>query len=142
MQVFIIGSVYDTAKALDPKRLNKQIVECDQILDAIWEYSTAWANHPVTLMYKKHTQWLVCYKRALLSYKAGYTKDFEFYSRACKSLTPSFHIPEYFDQMKRRLYTKDNAYYKQWKPLGESEINWYFVNNNWRYYKNGKQLKK
>lgn len=28
MQVFIIGSPYETAKVLDKKRLNKQIIEC------------------------------------------------------------------------------------------------------------------
>ena len=41
MQVFIIGSVYNTAKALDPKRLNKQILECSQLLSAIWGESIA-----------------------------------------------------------------------------------------------------
>ena len=35
MQVFIIGSALETAQALDKKRLNKQIVECKQILNAI-----------------------------------------------------------------------------------------------------------
>ena len=32
MQVFIIGSPFETAKCLDSKRLNKQIMECGQIL--------------------------------------------------------------------------------------------------------------
>ncbi|MBR5476684.1 MAG: hypothetical protein IKV17_07700 [Bacteroidaceae bacterium] len=35
MQVFIIGTPLETAIALDPLRLNKQIVECQQILDAL-----------------------------------------------------------------------------------------------------------
>jgi hypothetical protein len=35
MQVFIIGTPLETAKVLDNKRLNKQIIECGQILDAI-----------------------------------------------------------------------------------------------------------
>lgn len=33
MQIFIIGTPFETAKALDRKRLNKQIIECQQILD-------------------------------------------------------------------------------------------------------------
>ena len=37
MQVFIIGSLLDTAMCLDKKRLNKQIIECQQILKAIWD---------------------------------------------------------------------------------------------------------
>ena len=93
-------------------------------------------------MYKKHATWLLCYKKALYSYKVGDTTNFEAFCHLCVKLTPTFHTAAYFDQMKRRLYTKDNAYYMQWAALGESEINWYFVNNEWRYYKNGKQLKK
>lgn len=42
--------------------------------------------------------------------------------------------------MKRRLYTKDKLFYKQWEDLGESDINWYFVDNEWKYYKNGKKI--
>ena len=34
MQVFIIGTPLETARVLDNKRLNKQIIECGQILDA------------------------------------------------------------------------------------------------------------
>lgn len=37
MQVFIVGSPLETARVLDPKRLRKQIIECQQILDAIKE---------------------------------------------------------------------------------------------------------
>ena len=53
---------------------------------------------------------------------------------------PEFHTDEYFKQMKRRLYTKDNNHYSQYKDLGESDINWYYVNNEWLYYKNGKRI--
>lgn len=35
MQVFIIGSPLSTARALDKRRLNKQIIECEQILSAL-----------------------------------------------------------------------------------------------------------
>lgn len=35
MQVFIVGSPLYTAKSLDKRRLNKQIIEYRQILDAI-----------------------------------------------------------------------------------------------------------
>lgn len=40
--------------------------------------------------------------------------------------------------MKKRLYTKDNEHYKQWKILGESYENWYWVNNKWKIYKQTK----
>ena len=35
MQVFIVGTPFSTAIHLDKKRLNKQIIECHQILDTI-----------------------------------------------------------------------------------------------------------
>jgi hypothetical protein len=38
MQVFVIGSAIETAMCLDKKRLNKQIIECQQILKGIWDY--------------------------------------------------------------------------------------------------------
>lgn len=47
MQIFITGSPLETAEALDARRLNKQIIECRQILAAIDGTSKAWSNHPV-----------------------------------------------------------------------------------------------
>ena len=44
--------------------------------------------------------------------------------------------------MKRRLYTKDKNYYNQWSELGESNINYYFVDNQWLLYENGKLIQK
>ena len=57
MQVFIIGSPLETAMALDRRRLNKQIIECRQILNAIFGKTNAWVNHPCTLQYHKHKHW-------------------------------------------------------------------------------------
>lgn len=37
------------------------------------------------------------------------------------------------------IRTKDNNYYKQWSYLSESQENWYFVNNSWKKYINGKK---
>ena len=56
---------------------------------------------------------------------------------------PNFHTKDYFNQMKRRLYTKDKSFYNQWNYLGESNINWYYDNNENKfiYYENGKRIK-
>lgn len=142
MQVFIIGSPLETAMILDKKRLNKQIVECGQILSALNGESKSWLNHPCTLQYKNHKQWLHNYKLCLYYYKCG---DYEFakkLSNICDINRPQFHTNEYFNQMKRRLYTKDNKHYYQFNSFGESNVNWYYVNNSWKYYENGKQIKK
>ena len=36
--------------------------------------------------------------------------------------------------MKKRLFTKDGSFYSQWASLGESYVNMYFVDGNWKYY--------
>ena len=140
MQVFIIGTPLETAKALDKKRLNKQILECNQIIQAIAGNSTAWKNHPCTLQYKMHSQWLKSYMRCLICYRRGWVEDAEYHSNQAKYVKPPFHTVAFFDQMKRRLYTKDPEFYGKWADLGKSEVNWYFVEGAWRYYLKGERI--
>lgn len=143
MQVFIVGSVLETAQSLDKKRLNKQIIECQQILDAIEGVGKGWFNHPITKMYKDHAQWLRVYKWCLEEYNNSQSDLLMLihYNKFCEDNKPSFLTEEYFTQMKKRLYTKNNQHYSQWESLGESEVNWYFVEGEWLYYKNGKRVK-
>lgn len=140
MQVFIVGTPFETAMALDPRRLNKQIIECQQILDAL-NGKKAWSNHPCTLQYKDHQRWLMNYMSCLIRYKCGEVERAATSSTWCELDRLPFHTQEYFDQMKRRLYTKDKEHYSQWANLGESEDNWYFVDGQWRIYRNGKRVK-
>ena len=140
MNVFIIGTPLETAKVLDKKRLNKQIIECGQMLKAISGESKAWANHPATKMYSGHWLWLRDYMKCLDAYRNGDMITAEVFDMCCRQITPAFHCQEYFDQMKRRLYTKDNEYYKQWESLGESDVNWYVVDGAWKFYRNGKVI--
>ena len=140
MQVFIVGTPLETASALDPRRLNKQIVECQQILDAL-DGKTAWSNHPCTLQYKGHERWLGNYRACLMRYRAGLLDRAKVSSDVCDKMRPPFHTEEYFDQMKRRLYCKNKEHYSQWKHLGTTEVNWYYIDGEWRYYKNGKRVK-
>ena len=62
------------------------------------------------------------------------------YSINADKIRPPFHTEAYFNQMKCRLYTKDNEHYKQWSHLGESDVNWYYVDGEWRHYQNGKRI--
>ena len=141
MQIFITGTPFETAQALDKRRLNKQIIECRQILKAINGESKAWANHPCVKMYRSHVEWLEMYLGALDDYRDGNMEHAKFFSLlADKHWRPPFHTQEYFNQMKRRLYTKDHEHYKQWAHLGESDINWYYVDGEWLLYRNGKRL--
>lgn len=137
MQVFIIGSPLETAKALDNLRLNKQIIECKQIISAI-EGNIAWSNHPVVLQYKPYKEWLKLYTFVLEEYRNGNFTTAESVSDAVMSL--EFHTEEFFNQMKRRLYTKNPQHYSQWSNLGTSDENWYFVDGVMRKYVNGKRI--
>lgn len=141
MQVFIIGSPFETAEALDSKRLHKQIVEVRQIIQAILGKTDAWANHPCTRMYRGCLLWLRFYCACLDAYKQGYYDFSKDFSADADKHRPPFHTEDYFNQMKRRLYTKNNTHYHQWSHLGESDINWYYVDGAWLHYRNGKRIK-
>lgn len=143
MQVFIIGTPLETAITLDAKRLNKQIIECEQILDAL-NGKKAWSNHPAVLQYKGHETWLRRYKRVLEEVKSGCKGGVKckYHDFRARETTPPFHTQEYFDQMKRRLYTKNSEHYKQWEYLGTSDCNWYWSQkeNKFIKYVNGKRI--
>lgn len=143
MQVFIIGSALETAQALDKKRLNKQIIECKQILNAINGKTKAWTNHPCTIQYKNHINWLIAYANCLESYFKNDIHKARIWNLYAMDLTPNFHTSMYLEQMKRRLYTKDNNHYNRWRFLGESQENWYWSTKENRFIKyiNGKKLK-
>ena len=62
MQVFVpYIDPFLTACALDKRRLNKQIIECGQILRAIADEHASWAHHPVVAMWKDYSFWLFNY---------------------------------------------------------------------------------
>lgn len=140
MQVFIVGSPLETAKVLDRRRLNKQVIECKQILDAL-NGAKAWSNHPCVLQYRGHELWLYDYMRCLMSYRDGRNTIADLFSGACDCIRPPFHTEEYFNNMKSRLYAKDQVHYAEYAEYGVSDTNMYFVDGEWRYYKNGKRVK-
>lgn len=139
MQVFIVGTPLETAEVLDKARLHKQIIECGQILDAL-DGKTAWSNHPCVLQYRGYEFWLKCYLSCLLYVKWGEWVQAKATSQLADNNRPDWHTREYYDQMKRRLYTKDPEHYKQWAHFGKSEENHYFVDGVWRKYVNGKRI--
>ena len=143
MQVFVVGSPLETARALDPKRLRSQIREAYVILSAIHGEVKGWIHHPVTLMYSEpnSVRWLQMYADILEGYLAGYSGLMEL-DKEAKEITPPFHTPEFIKQMKRRLYTKNPEHYKQWAELGESQDNHYWSpsQQKWLVYRNGKLL--
>ena len=105
MQVFIIGSPLETAMVLDSARSRKQIIECSQILTAIISKS-GWSNHPCVLQYRGYEGWIFAYQRCLAYYLEGDMERARFMNFHASNITPEWHTREYYEQMKRRLYTK------------------------------------
>jgi hypothetical protein len=135
MQIFIIGSILETAQTLDKKRFWKQILEARQIISAILGTSTGWRNHPVTKMYEAHLQWLELYLSVFENYRDGKYKQAKALSDQAEEYKPDFLKEElYIENMKKRLYTKNKDHYSQWASLGESFINLYYIDNAWKTY--------
>ena len=141
MQVFIIGTPLETAMVLSKRHLNNQINEAKIILDAL-NGAKAWSNHPCVLQYRGYEGWLRAYYGCLDAYASGRKWDAKVYSDLADAICPEWHTQEYYDQMKRRLYTKNPLYYALWEYLGVSVENWYWSQEQgeWRKYVNGKRI--
>ena len=135
MQIFIVGSILETCQALDKRRLWKQILEARQIIDILTGKSQAWKNHPVAKMYKDDLEWLLLYLAVFEEYWKGDLEAADIISKGAEEIKPIFlYDDSYLENMKKRLFTKDNSFYSQWASLGESYVNMYFVEGNWKYY--------
>lgn len=144
MQIFVpFASPLKTAEAMinDQPRYNKQIIECQQILDAISGKSKAWRNHPVVKMYAEHQSYLQCYMECLKLFRNGDNYRAIIKSNYAIIYPPPFLTPDFCDQHKRRLYTKSPERYPQFAEYGTSDENWYFVEGELKKYINGKIVK-
>lgn len=67
MQTFLPYSDFqETALVLDRRRLGKQRVEAQQILDALEGRKQGWANHPAALMWRGYEAALRLYRNAMI----------------------------------------------------------------------------
>jgi len=141
MQVFVpYAEPILTATVLDKKRMNKQVVECCQILDAIDGKSKSWKNHPVTKMYTPYREWLDRYRICLRYFIENNYEQSKWWSDHADLIRPDFLTDEFCDQHKRRLYTKDPGKYAQFAGLGESEENWYIIDGELVKYIDGERV--
>lgn len=141
MQIFIPSpSCLQTARQLDKRRLNKQIIEAAQILRAIDGEDRGWLNHPATRMYRPHKLWLQLYRACLMAFQSGDLEAAEAISRQADAVRPPFVTDEFCRQHARRLYTKAPELYPQFAALGTSLENWYVVGGQILKYVNGKKI--
>ena len=143
MQVFVVGSPLETAMALDKTTLKSQIREAYIILAAIHGEVKGWIHHPVVLMYSEpnSVRWLQMYANILEGYLDGSTGLPEA-DREAREITPEFHTEKFLIQMKRRLFSKNPEYYKQWESFGPSDEDWYWspTQRKWLVYREGELI--
>ena len=139
MQVFIpYPEPIKVARCLDKRRLNKQIIECHQIISAASGKTTAWASHPVVKMYKNNMEWLQLYTDVLEYYRDGREDIAVHLSNQADRGRPFWMTEALCNSHKRRLVSKDAQFYKKFWVYGVSEINYYVVDGQVLGYTRGK----
>ena len=117
MQIFLpYKNVFETAKCLDNRRLNKQITECNQILDAI-DGAKAWCNHPITKMYKEHYYWVLKYKEILALFYKKVIDVAAIISQEALEITPYFITDDYYQFLIDIGYAEDPEYITKVKRI-------------------------
>lgn len=142
MQTFFpFSNFQDSAEVLDNKRLNKQILECYQILKVLSnkDPKAAWRNHPAVLMWKGHEGRLYQYTMAMVD-EANY--------RGIKTDKNVANLQELFNKFsedwsfeptewegndsqlyrvmwthRANLFTKDSMYYAEFQSAINNENN-------------------
>lgn len=120
MQTFLpFNSFQLSARCLDPKRLGKQRVEAQQILNAL-ETRNRWSNHPAVLMWKGYEEALILYRNSMILewIHQGYNNNMELIkiNRENLKLPPWIGIWEFHFSHKMNLLRKDYNYYIEYFP--------------------------
>ena len=121
MQTFLPYPDFEkSAKVLDRQRLGKQRVECLQILNALFDPSKGWGNHPATKMWRGHEDWLVLYGVAICEeWKARGYKDTclekiaSFYTGKSTKPPTWFSNEKFFSSHRAALLFKNTEHYSQ-----------------------------
>lgn len=137
MQVFIIGSILETALDLDKRRFHRQLSEA-RILQRAIKGENEWKG-PLVDMYRYCYTWLSMYIMVFEAVKVNDLAFARYMSEQAELIKPNWFCEEYFNNMKARLYTKDKEYYKKWEEFGESHVNMYWVDNEWRFIEQEKE---
>lgn len=131
MQTFLpYADFRKSAKVLDAKRLGKQRVEAQQILNAMKRKSGGWVNHPATKMWREFSEALVVYRNeCILEWvRRGYRNTMEIIAvEAACIVFPNWLGDERIHASHRsNLLRKDPVYYSQfnWKEKNDMPYYW------------------
>lgn len=116
-----------SVKCLDNKRLNKQKVECYQILKALNGETKGWVNHPCTKMWKGYEDALITYSVHVIDecIKRGFNDTCLDKIVAYRKIEPENGIEmpwwlgneEVHESHRSNLYRKDSIWYDKFDEL-------------------------
>ena len=132
MQTFLPYSDFkQTAKCLDYRRLGKQRVEANQILNIILgkNKSNAWVNHPAIKMWKNYSLSLIEYRNTIIQewINRGYNNNMLILPINEKIIYPYWLGNQKFHSShKSNLLRKDYNYYSQfnWNESNDLPYIW------------------
>jgi len=125
MQTFMpYESFEETAKALDRQRLNKQILESDQMIKAVQTNNTKfYKGHPCRKMWDNHVLFHMQYRDIMLKewVRRGYNNNRNFYNvQACTNMPHWYKnkdiLKEICKSHRKALLIKDIKYYSKHFP--------------------------
>jgi hypothetical protein len=142
MQVFVpTDDLTSNGKYIDKKRLNKQLLECCQILNVILDIPNAkgeirkgWRNHPAVLAWRYNPSGLLAYTLALISYADERGIRTENYLTKLKSmpcqpdpqdLPAWWGVDEIHSSHRSRLLQKGFEELMKYGNLDKTTIGWY-----------------
>jgi hypothetical protein len=140
MQTFLpSGSPIFAAQVLDNKRLNKQILECYQILKVLATNGKAWRNHPAVLMWEGHEGALLEYVGDMITeakYRGIKTENNQAninalvakYGKQWDNSKPDWmrdkeKLAKVVGTHRANLYRKDPIYYAEYASAVDSQYN-------------------
>ena len=128
MQTFLPVHDFElSAMLLDWKRLGKQRVEAQQILNALLA-GGAWSNHPATRMWAGYELALIEYKNVMIRewISRGYKNTMEIIEVKDFKLPPWFGDEKFHASHRSNLLRKDPIFYGQygWEEGPDLEYVW------------------
>lgn len=121
MQTFLpYPSFEESAQCLDYKRLGKQRVEADQILNILIGKTTTrgWRNHPITIMWKRYPYALAEYRNCMIK---------EWIKRGYKNTMPLYRLPKEYPLphwLGGEIHTNHRANLLRKDPIYYGKFNW------------------
>ena len=110
MQIIILGNPFETASALDSKRLNEQISVCDRIIKRL----KAGKADKSLMAFQGNLWWLQLYCNTLDFYNKGMVKEAAEMSYFAERYKPSFLTDAVIVKNRQYLAKRDPLHYSQW----------------------------